>query len=63
VVFNVKDAPGHKMEFIDRIRNGVEKADWKQLIKSIGATEKEFEGVIPTSISSMQKKQVYGKET
>lgn len=63
VVYNVEDAPGYKMEFIDRIRAGVTKTDWKQLISSIGATEKEFENIIPTSISSMQKKAVYDKET
>jgi hypothetical protein len=27
VVFNVKDVLGHKMELIDRIRDGVKKAD------------------------------------
>lgn len=63
VVFNGTDAPGYKMEFIDRIRKGVKKDDWKELIKSIGATEKEFENIIPASISSMQKKAVYGKGT
>ena len=63
VVLHAKDAPGYKLELIDRIRDGVKKADWKQLIKKIGATEKEFENILPTSISSMQKKSVYGKET
>lgn len=63
VVVNVKDAPGYKLELIDRIRDGVKKDDWKQLIKNIGATEKEFEYILPTSISSMQKKSVYGRET
>ncbi len=29
----------------------------------MGATEKEFEKVLPVSISSMQKKLVYSKET
>lgn len=63
VVVNAKDAPGYKMELIDRIRVGVKKDDWKQLIASIGSTEKEFEYILPTSISSMQKKSVYGRET
>lgn len=63
VVVNAKDAPGYQMELIDRIRSGVKKADWKQLILKIGATEKEFELILPTSISSMQKKAVYGRET
>ena len=63
VVVNAKDAPGYKMELIDRIRTGVKKDDWKQLIRSIGSTEKEFEYILPTSISSMQKKTVYGRET
>lgn len=63
VVVNSKDAPGYKMELIDRIRVGVKKADWKQLITSIGSTEREFEYILPSSISSMQKKTVYGRET
>ncbi len=63
VVANAKDAPGYNMELIDRIRGGVKKSDWKLLINSIGSTEKEFENVLPGSISSMQKKTVYSKET
>jgi putative toxin-antitoxin system antitoxin component (TIGR02293 family) len=63
VVVNAKDAPGYKMELIDRIRVGVKKDDWKQLITSIGSTEREFEYILPSSISSMQKKTVYGRET
>jgi putative toxin-antitoxin system antitoxin component (TIGR02293 family) len=63
VVVNTKNAPGYKMELIDRIRTGVKKDDWKQLISSIGSTEKEFEDILPTSISSMQKKSVYDRET
>jgi putative toxin-antitoxin system antitoxin component (TIGR02293 family) len=63
VVLNAKDAPGYQMELIERIREGVKKADWKELIMNIGATEKEFELILPTSISSMQKKTVYSRET
>jgi putative toxin-antitoxin system antitoxin component (TIGR02293 family) len=63
VVLNGKDAPGYKMELIRRIREGVKKTDWKQLIKYTGSTEKEFEHILPASISSMQKKTVYSKET
>lgn len=63
VVVNSKDTPGFKMELIGRIREGVKKADWKQLIQFTGSTEKEFEHILPASISSMQKKTVYGKET
>lgn len=63
VVLNGKDAPGYTMELIDRIRIGVKKSDWKQLITNIGFTEKELEYVLPTSISSMQKKSIYGKES
>ncbi len=63
VAVNSKDAPGFKMELIGRIREGVKKADWKQLIHYTGSTEKEFEHILPASISSMQKKTVYGKET
>lgn len=63
VVLHGKDAPGYKMELIDRIREGVKKTDWKQLIQYIGSTEKEFEHILPASISSMQKKTVYNKET
>lgn len=63
VVMNSKDAPNHQLELIDRIRKGVAKQDWKQLIGLMGATEKEFEQVLPSSISSMQKRDTYGKET
>lgn len=63
VVVHSKDAPGFKLELIDRIREGVKKSDWKQLIKYTDSTEKEFEHILPASISSMQKKTVYGKET
>ena len=63
VVYHINDAPGFKLELIDRIRTGVKKDDWKQLIESIGAKEKEFEFILPTSISSMQKKKIYGRET
>ena len=63
VVVNSQDAPGLKMELIVRIREGVKKRDWKQLINITGSTEKEFEHILPSSISSMQKKTVYGKET
>lgn len=63
VVLNSKDAPGYKMELIGRIREGVKKTDWKQLIQYTESTEKEFEHILPASISSMQKKTVYSKET
>ncbi len=63
VVLHAKDAPGYKIELISRIREGVKKTDWKQLIHYTGSTEKEFEHILPASISSMQKKTVYGKET
>ena len=63
VVVHAKDAPGYNMELIDRIRKGVKKSAWKQLISEIGHTEKELENILPASISSMQKKSVYGKET
>lgn len=63
VVVNAKDAPGYKLELIDRIRDGVRKSDWKQLIAALNSTEKEFSDVLPASISSMQKKDVYSKET
>ncbi|WP_156900424.1 antitoxin Xre/MbcA/ParS toxin-binding domain-containing protein [Flavobacterium filum] len=63
VVVNGKDAPGFKMELIGKIRQGVKKTDWKQLIQYTGSTEKEFEHILPASISSMQKNTVYNKET
>jgi len=63
VVDHPKEAPGFQLEVIHRIRDGVKKADWKKLIDHTGSTEKEFEHILPTSISSMQKKTVYGKET
>lgn len=63
VVLHVNDSPGFELELIDRIRAGVKKTDWKQLIKYTDSTEKEFEHILPASISSMQKKEVYSKET
>lgn len=63
VVVHAKNAPGFKLELISRIREGVKKSDWKQLIHYTDSTEKEFEHILPASISSMQKKTVYGKET
>ncbi|NBC24313.1 MAG: DUF2384 domain-containing protein [Bacteroidetes bacterium] len=63
VVVHAKDAPGYKLELIGRIRDGVKKTDWKYLISYLGSTEKEFANILPASISSMQKKKVYGKET
>lgn len=63
VVANGKDAPGHSLELIERIRSGVKKSDWKNFISHVGSTEKEFAAVLPTSISSMQKRDVYSKET
>lgn len=63
VVFNVNATPGYQLELIDKIRAGVKKEEWKQLIKTIGATEKELESVLPSSISSMQKKNIYSRET
>lgn len=63
VVAHSKDAPGYNLELINRIRLGVKKSEWKDLIVKIGHSEKDLEPVLPTSISSMQKKSVYGKET
>lgn len=63
VVVHSKEAPGYNLELINRIRVGVKKSDWKDLIAKIGHTEKDLEHVLPASISSMQKKKVYGKET
>lgn len=63
VVKNAENAPGYKLELIDRIREGVKKSDWKQLIINLESTEKEFVHILPASISSMQKKTIYGRET
>jgi putative toxin-antitoxin system antitoxin component (TIGR02293 family) len=63
VVVHAKDAPAYQLELIDRIRQGVKKADWKHLIAYLGSTEKEFADILPVSISSMQKKEVYDQET
>lgn len=63
VVVHAKDAPSYKLELINRIRDGVTKTDWKYLISYLGSTEKEFANILPASISSMQKKKVYSKET
>lgn len=63
VVLHPKDSPDYKLELIAKIRAGVKKLEWKELIAALGATEKEFEFILPTSISSMQKKEVYSLQT
>ncbi|RYM34635.1 DUF2384 domain-containing protein [Brumimicrobium glaciale] len=63
VVENSKDSPEYKLELINRIREGVKKPEWKHLLAIIGLSEKELEFILPTSISSMQKKSIYDKET
>lgn len=63
VMMHSSSAPQHHIALIACIRAGVKKTEWKQLISDMGATEKEFEKVLPVSISSMQKKLVYSKET
>lgn len=63
VVNHVGEASDNKLELVKRIRKGVPKQQWKRLLQSIGAAEKDFELIIPTSISSLQKKSIYGIET
>lgn len=63
VVDHVQTSPKHKLELIGKIRLGVSKMEWKLLIHTLEATEKEFEFILPTSISSMQKKTIYDRET
>ena len=63
VVAQAKSSPSQYLSLIDHIRQGVKKAEWRQFISYIGATEKELSSILPTSISSMQKKEVYDKET
>lgn len=63
VVYNSKRVPGYQLELISRIKTGVKKEDWKALISVLGATEKEFEDILPSSISSMHKKDIYSRAT
>ncbi|CAM4058215.1 antitoxin Xre/MbcA/ParS toxin-binding domain-containing protein [Flavobacterium antarcticum] len=63
VISNTTNAPHFKLDLIDKIREGVKKTDWKQLLQFTSSTEKEFENILPASISSMQKNAVYNKET
>jgi len=63
VVVHAKKSPSHFLLLIDHIRQGVKKTEWRELISYIGATEKELAAILPTSISSLQKKDVYDKET
>ncbi len=63
VISNSTNAPHFKLDLIDKIREGVKKTDWKQLLYFTSSTEKEFENILPASISSMQKNAVYNKET
>ena len=63
VISNSTNAPHFKLDLIDKIREGVKKTDWKQLLQFTSSTEKEFENILPASISSMQKNSIYNKET
>ncbi|WP_417361444.1 antitoxin Xre/MbcA/ParS toxin-binding domain-containing protein [Galbibacter sp.] len=63
LVYNSKRVPGFQLELISRIKTGVKKEDWKTLISVLGATEKEFEDILPSSISSMHKKDIYSRAT
>ena len=63
VVEHPKNTAVYNLELIDKIREGVKKQEWKQLITNLEATEKEFINILPASLSSMQKKSVYSKET
>jgi len=60
---NIVNEPAIGLALIENVRAGVKKSEWKDFIHGIGATEKEFESILPSSISSMQKKAVYDKET
>ena len=62
-VSHATERSGYHMEVIERIKQGVKKSDWKNLINRIGHTEKELDFMIPASISSLQKRSVYDKET
>lgn len=63
ILSNTDSTPNFKMDLISKIRDGVKKTDWKQLLHFTSSTEKEFENILPASISSMQKNTVYNKET
>lgn len=63
VVVHAEEGQRFKIKLIDRIREGVKKSEWKDLISYLESTEKEFAEILPTSISSMQKKEVYDQET
>lgn len=63
VVQNSKEVSPMQLDIIASIREGVKKQEWKEFIHSIDATEKEFEFLLPSSISSMQKRTIYNKET
>ncbi len=63
ILTHYNDAPGFNLELIENIRSGVQKSDWKQLLTDIELTEKELEKILPSSISSMQKKTKYDRET
>jgi len=63
VVYNSKRVPGYQLELISRIKTGVKKKDWKTLIAVLGTTEKKFEDILPSSISSMHKKDIYNRST
>ena len=63
VLNNSEDSPAYQSALIEKIRTGVTKKEWKELITYIEAAEKDFKKILPCSISSMQKKDIYNQET
>lgn len=63
LVRKLKDSPAEQLAIIEKIRTGVTKKEWKDFIMYIEADEKDFKKILPRSISSMQKKDIYNQKT
>ena len=63
VLDNSDDSPAYKLALIEKIRTGVTKKEWKDLITNIEAAENDLKKILPCSIGSMQKKDIYNQET
>ncbi|WP_313260561.1 antitoxin Xre/MbcA/ParS toxin-binding domain-containing protein [Sphingobacterium sp.] len=63
VLDNSDYSPAYKLALIEKIRTGVTKKEWKELITFIEATEKDFKNILPCSMGSRQKKDIYNQET
>lgn len=63
VLLNYAKTEVHRIDLIQNLRKGVLKIEWKNFLQLIQSTEKEFESILPLSISGLQKNTIYNKAT